>query len=326
MEFREIGRTGINVSVIGLGCNNFGLLQDAEQATACVHQALDAGVTFFDMASEHGAGVEEQLVGAALRGHRDKVIIATKFGQAELLGLAPDGSLQISTNADRSGLSREWIVRAVEESLTRLGTDYIDLYQTHVYDSSTPREETLLALDDLVRQGKVRAIGEAPNEISVAELISTQRLANERGLTSLSSVQARYNLLARGAETELIPELQLQGLSLIPYFPLANGLLTGKYQRHGPIPEGSRFDKMPFFRSDVSEHDWNTLDALQMFAADHDMAMTDLAIAWLLAHPTVASVIAGATRPDQIINNVYAASTKLSEADIDELKQLTRAS
>jgi aryl-alcohol dehydrogenase-like predicted oxidoreductase len=325
MQFREIGRTGITVSVIGLGCNNFGMLQDAEQATRCIHQALDAGITFFDMASEHRAGIEEQLVGAALRGRRDKAVLATKVGQPELLGFGADDAPQFATDPARRGLSRKWIVRSVEESLSRLGTDYIDLYQTHVYDAETPRDETSSALDDLVRQGKVLACGEAATNTSLSELISTQELADERRLTPLASVQAKYNLLARDAEKELIPELQRRGMSLIPYYPLASGLLTGKYQHRGQYPPGSRFEKIPLFKSFVGEGDWDTLDALQTFAGDHQMSMTELAIAWLIAQPSVASVIAGATRPEQILANVAAASAQLSQADIDELNSLSSA-
>jgi aryl-alcohol dehydrogenase-like predicted oxidoreductase len=323
MEQREIGQCGITVSVIGLGCNNFGILKDARQARDCVHQALDAGITFFDMASEHGAGAEEQLVAAALRGRREQVVIATKVGQPELLRLDVDGPI-FSSDPDRCGLSRRWIMRSVEESLTRLGTDYIDIYQPHLYDPNTPREETLTALDDIVRQGKVRAIGEAANQTSVDAFASSQQLAVDRGLTPFSSMQAQYNLLSRDAETDLMPQLRKWGSSLIPYAPLANGLLTGKYAGRNGYPENSRMTTMPFFATLINDRDWDTLDAIRTFAADHYLAMTQLAIAWLLAQPIVASVIAGATRPEQVIENATAAATILTVADLAELDELTR--
>jgi 1-deoxyxylulose-5-phosphate synthase len=323
MELRELGRSGIQVSVVGLGCNNFGLFQDADQATACVHAALDEGITFFDMASEHGAGVEEELVGRALRGRRDEVVIATKVGQAELRHITPDGLPEFSLDTLRSGLSQKWIMRSVEESLIRLGTDYIDLYQPHVYDASVPREETISALNDLVQQGKVRAIGEAATAGDVDHLISTCALADAHGWPRFSSMQAKYNLLARGAETELIPELQRRRISLIPYMPLANGLLTGKYGSRAEYPIGSRLEKLKVIRKMVGDADWNTLDSLTRFISDRSLSMTHVAISWLLAKPSVASVIAGASRPEQIRTNVTAASQAMSPADLDELDRLT---
>lgn len=323
MELRELGRSGIHVSVVGLGCNNFGLFQDADQATACVHAALDEGITFFDMASEHGAGVEEELVGRALHGRRDEVVIATKVGQAELHHITPDGLPEFSRDTLRSGLSRKWIMRSVEESLIRLGTDYIDLYQPHVYDANVPREETISALNDLIQQGKVRAIGEAATAGDVDRLVSTCALADAQGWPRFSSMQAKYNLLARAAETELIPELQRRRMSLIPYMPLANGLLTGKYGQHSQYPGGSRLEKLQIIRKMVSDADWNTLDSLTRFVSDRSLSMTHVAISWLLAKPTVVSVIAGASRPEQIRSNVGAASLAMSSADIDELDRLT---
>ena len=323
MEQRELGRSGILVSAIGLGCNNFGLFPDAEQATACVHAALDAGITFFDMASEHGAGIEEELVGRALRGRRDEAVLATKVGQAELYKIRQDGTAQFSTDTLRSGLSRRWIMRSVEESLTRLGTDHIDLYQPHVYDSDVSRAETIEALNDLVQQGKVRAIGDAATAASVDQLIATSALTQANEWTPLSSMQARYNLLDRRVESELVPELQRRQMSLIPYMPLANGMLTGKYARRDVYPAGSRMERLATIRGMITDQEWRMADAVKQFAADRDLNPTHVAISWLLARPTVTTVIAGASRPEQIRENVAAADIKISHDDLADLDRLT---
>jgi aryl-alcohol dehydrogenase-like predicted oxidoreductase len=322
METRPIGTSGVYASVVGLGCNNFGIFQDAAQATAVVHKALDVGITFFDMASEHGKGLEESLVAAALGPRRKDVVIATKFGQAELLGIGPDGGLRMSTDEARQGASRRWIMQAVEESLARLKTDYIDLYQPHVIDADTPREETLRALDDLVRQGKVRAIGEAATFAKAEDLRSSQAIAEANGLTPFVSMETQYNLLVRGAEEHIIPELRTRNMSLLPYFPLANGLLTGKYRAGVPHPAGSRYEKLPILTHFLNPADhWQTVEKLRTFAAARSLSMVELAIAWLLAEPVVASVIAGATSPEQVAQNAAAAGKELSAADRAELNR-----
>ena len=323
METRQIGTSEIRASVVGLGCNNFGILQDAGQAAAVVHKALDVGITFFDMAAEHGQGLEESLVASALGPRRKDVVIATKFGQAELLGIGPDGSIKMSTDKTRQGASRRWIMQAVDESLTRLKTDYIDLYQPHVIDADTPREETLLALDDLVRQGKVRAIGEAATFATAADLVSSLEIQQMRGLTPFVSIETHYNVLVRAAEEQIIPELRARNISLLPYFPLANGLLTGKYSADAPAPPGSRYEKLPMLKGflDPDAH-WPTIEKLRTFAASRDMTMVELAIGWLLAEPVVASVIAGATSPEQVAQNAAAASKTLSTTDRAEIDQL----
>jgi aryl-alcohol dehydrogenase-like predicted oxidoreductase len=320
VETRAIGRSGIRASVIGLGCNNFGIFQDAAQATACVHKALDLGITFFDMASEHGSGLEESLVANALGPRRKDVAIATKFGQFEFLGIAPDGALQMSSDKTRQGASRRWIMQALEESLSRLKTDYIDLYQPHMIDAETPREETLRALDDLVRQGKVRAIGEAASFVTAEDLVSSQQIAAANGLTPFVSMQTQYNLLVRDAENAIIPELRKSDMSLLPYSPLANGLLTGKYRAGAPYPAGSRFERLPIVRQFHGTPDhWNKLEKLREFASARSISMLELAIAWLLSEPVVASVIAGATSAEQVAQNAAAAVKKLSASDRMEL-------
>jgi aryl-alcohol dehydrogenase-like predicted oxidoreductase len=325
MEKVELGRSGIRVSVVGLGCNNFGLFKDEAQAQECVHAALAAGITLFDMASEHGGGKEEELVGKALGARRAEVVIATKVGQEELLGIAPDGSLERSTDRRRRGLSRRWLTAAVEESLTRLGTDYIDLYQVHTIDEETEREETLGTLDELVRQGKVRAIGEAAGAATAAHVAASDDLAASRNLTRFVAVQAKYNLLHRAPEAALLPELRARGMALLPFSPLANGLLTGKYRREASFPTGSRLDKLPALvkSSPLSEASWDKIDRLRAFADERSLTLLDLAFAWLLSEPLVASVIAGATSAGQVMANARAGTARLTAEDKAELDRIT---
>jgi aryl-alcohol dehydrogenase-like predicted oxidoreductase len=214
-------------------------------------------------------------------------------------------------------------MQSAEESLRRLKTDYIDLYQVHVTDPETPREETLAALDDLVRQGKVRAIGEAANGGTAADLVSSQSLAAAKELAGFVSMQAPYNLLARDAERDIIPRLRERNMSLVPYSPLANGLLTGKYRKETAYPAGSRFDILPMVRDAYSADAWAKVERLRAFAAGQNMTMVELAIAWLLAEPVVASVIAGATKSGQVTQNVRAAGKRLSESDRATLERIT---
>ncbi len=315
METRELGQSGIRVSVIGLGCNNFGFFQDAAQTTACVHAALDHGVTFFDMASEHGEGKEEALVGKALGARRKDVVIATKFGQQEVIGVGADGNLEFSSSARRKGTSRRWIMETIEESLTRLNTDYIDLYQVHLIDPTVPAEEVMLALDDLIRQGKVRAAGLAATNATAADMTTLQQVAAANRWMPFVSMQAHYNLVVRDAEREIIPALRQKQMSLIPFWPLANGLLTGKYRRDSAEPAGSRFGKLPMVKDLYDAKQWVTVEKLREFASTRNMSMVELAVAWLLSEPLVASVIAGATQPEQVAQNAATGSKALSESD-----------
>jgi aryl-alcohol dehydrogenase-like predicted oxidoreductase len=316
MEMREFGSTGIRASVIGLGCNNFGIYQDAEQAYAVVHKALDVGINFLDMAGEHGGGLEETLVAEALGTRRKDVIIATKFGQAELLKLR-NGEPVMSDDKFRQGASRRWIMQAVEESLTRLKTDYIDLYQVHVIDAQTPREETLRALDDLVRQGKVRAIGEAATFATADDLNASQAVASALELTPFATMESNYSILVRDAERAIIPALRQQGMLLLPYFPLASGLLSGKY-RGGAVPTGSRLDRMRFIKS-MLPRNVDAIDRLQAFADERGIKLAQLALAWLAANPIVGSVIAGATSAEQVAENAAAADITLTAAELAEI-------
>jgi aryl-alcohol dehydrogenase-like predicted oxidoreductase len=319
MEMREFGDTGLRVSVVGLGCNNFGIYQNAAQAVAVVRKALDVGINFLDMAGEHGGGLEESLVAEALGPRRKDVIIATKFGQAEMLGLK-DGNLIFSEDKTRQGASRRWIMQAVEESLTRLKTDYIDLYQVHVADPETPREETLRALDDLVRQGKVRAIGEAATFATADDLNASQAIAAAIGLTPFATMEANYSLLARGAEKTIIPALRDHKMRLLPYSPLANGLLSGKY-RGGAIPKGSRLDRMPFFKGFLPKNP-EAIDRLQTIADGRGIELAQLALAWLAGNPIVGSVIAGATSAEQVVQNAAAGDIKLGATDRAEIEAI----
>jgi aryl-alcohol dehydrogenase-like predicted oxidoreductase len=317
MEMREFGGTGIRASVVGLGCNNFGIYQNAAQAIAVVRKALDVGINFLDMAAEHGCGLEESLVAEALGPRRKDVIIATKFGQAELLGLK-DGDTVFSEDKTRQGASRRWIMQAVEESLTRLKTDYIDLYQVHVIDRETPREETLRALDDLVRQGKVRALGEAATFATADDLNASQGIAAANGLTPFATMEANYSILVRDAEKAIIPALRDHKMCLLPYFPLASGLLSGKY-RGGAIPTGSRLQRMPFIKSFLPEN-LAAIDRLQAIADARGIKLVQLAVAWLAGNPIVGSVIAGATSAEQVAQNAAAGDIKLSAADRAEIE------
>ena len=271
------------------------------------------------MAAEHRSGVEESLVAEALGPRRKDVIIATKFGQAESLEFKGD-NIVFSEDKARQGTSRRWIMQAVEESLTRLKTDYIDLYQVHVADSDTPREETLRALEELLRQGKVRAIGEAATFATLDDLNASQAITAAKGLTPFVTMETNYSILVRDAEKALIPALRAYKMRLLPYFPLASGLLSGKY-RGGKIPKGSRLDRMPFIK-DYLPKNLDAVDRLHDFAEARGIPLAVLALAWLTGNPIVASVIAGATSPEQVAENARAGEIRLSAADRAEIDKI----
>lgn len=315
MRHTRLGRSGLTVSVVGLGCNNLGrpgtatLEQDGTDAV--VHAALDAGITFFDVADIYGAqpGLSEERLGRALGARRDDVVIGTKFGM--------DMAGANGVDHDARG-SRRYIVRAVEASLRRLGTDWIDLYQFHTPDPATPIDETLRALDDLVRDGKVRYVGHSNRtgwQIAQAEYV-----ARELGTERFVSAQNHYNLLDRRAELEVVPAAAEFGLGVLPYFPLANGLLTGKYSQ-GAAPEGSRLSHVR--QHMVADADLEQLAAFGEFArARRGITEVQAAIGWLAAQGPVSSVIAGATRTGQIAENARAADWEATEADLAELDAL----
>lgn len=311
MQYRRLGRSGLTVSVVGLGCNNLGrpgtATEGQDGTDAVVHAALDAGVTLFDVADTYGAtaGLSEERLGAALGARRADVVLATKFGMDARGANGPDFGARGS---------RKYIVQAVEASLRRLGTDWIDLYQFHTPDEATPVEETLSALDDLVRSGKVRYIGHSNRagwQIAEAEFVARQ-LGTERFV----SAQNHYNLLDRRAELEVLPAARAYGLGVLPYFPLANGLLTGKYSA-GTAPEGSRLAHTR--RHMVRDADLDQLRRYGDFARDRGLTEVDLAFSWLAAQEPVASVIAGATRPDQVRQNAEAVRWVPSDEDRDQL-------
>ena len=312
MELRKIGGSELRVSAVGLGCNNFALRCDFEQSRAVVDQAIASGITLFDTADNYGnRGGSEEFLGRILGPRRRDVVIATKFGRP----MDDAGLLK--------GASRGYVMTAVEASLKRLKTDWIDLYQLHWPDPETPIEETLRALDDLVRQGKVRYIG--ASNFTAADVLAADRIARANGLHRFVSTQSEYSLLARGVERELIPALASCGVGLLPYFPLAAGLLTGKY-RPGNVPEGSRLaTPRPHERAFITAANWPAVARLDEFARSREHTLLELAFSWLLAQPTVASVIAGATRPEQVVQNVATAEWRLSFEEAAEAGRLASA-
>jgi aryl-alcohol dehydrogenase-like predicted oxidoreductase len=310
MKTRKLGSSGIEVSVVGLGCNNFGVL-DVESSRKVVHQALDAGVTLLDTADIYGnRGGSETQLGEILGPRRKDIVLATKFGMA------------MDDDASKARASRGYIMGAVEASLKRLKTDWIDLYQLHTPDPKTPMEETLRALDDLKKAGKVRAIG--CSNLAPQGVRDAAALARAEGLTPFVTAQDEYSLVVRGAEKELMPALDESAMSLLPYFPLASGLLTGKYARGSEIPANTRFGRMQRFSDRyMNEENWTIVERLSAFCEARHKSLLDLAFAWLLAHPVLASVIAGATRPEQIEANVKAASWELSADELAEVNRLS---
>jgi aryl-alcohol dehydrogenase-like predicted oxidoreductase len=311
VEERNLGRSGLIVSAVGLGCNNFGGRIDEAATRAVVHKALDCGITFFDGADTYGVqGGSEECLGRALAGHRSEIVLATKFARP----MDRDGRLQ--------GASRRYIMSAVEASLRRLNTDYIDLYYQHIEDPKTPIEETLRALDDLVHQGKVRYIG--CSTLSAWQVVEAQWTSTHFDLARYVCCQERYSLLERGLDRELMPVIQSYGLGLIPFSPLADGLLTGKYRRGGAPPAGARLATTPrAAERTLTERNWAIVEKLEPFCAERGRSLLELAISWLLHRPNVASVIAGATRPEQVEANVQAANWTLSREDMDEIDRRT---
>lgn len=314
MDYRRLGRSGLTVSVVGLGCNNLGrpgtATLEQEGTDAVVHAALDAGVTLFDVADMYGAqpGLSEERLGRALGTRRDEVVLATKFGM-DMQG--------VNRNDHGARGSRRYIVRAVEASLRRLGTDWIDLYQFHTPDPQTPIEETLSALDDLVRSGKVRYIGHSNR--SGWQIAEAEFVAREQGTERFISAQNHYNLMDRRAELEVLPASRAYGLGVLPYFPLANGMLTGKYSS-GQAPEGSRLSHTR--QSMVENADLDQLKAFGDFARERGLTELQVAFSWLAAQEPVSSVIAGATRPGQIRQNAEAVCwvpTDQERAELDEI-------
>jgi aryl-alcohol dehydrogenase-like predicted oxidoreductase len=302
MDTRRIG--ALEVSVVGLGCNNFGRRLDSEATSAVVDAALDSGIIFFDTADVYGGTKSEEYLGRALGGRRDEAVVATKFGSA--------------VDDRRKGARPEYVRQAVEDSLRRLGTDRIDLYQLHRPDPQVPIEDTLGALDELVQAGKVREIG--CSNFSAEQLREAEEATRE-GAARFASVQNEYSLLHREPEHDVLPECERAGLAFVPYFPLASGLLTGKYRQGESIPAGSRLDSGRGDRL-LTEHNLAVVEDLIGFSERRAHTILELAFSWLLTRPAVASVIAGATSPEQVRSNAGAASWELTDAELAEVDSI----
>jgi aryl-alcohol dehydrogenase-like predicted oxidoreductase len=313
MRLRSIG--SLQVSAVGVGCNNFGGRIGRQETEAVVAAALEAGVTLFDTADTYGgAGRSEELLGAALGSRRDDVVIATKFG------------MQVGEDAGKRGAHPEYVKRACEDSLRRLGTDRIDLYQLHTPDDGVPLEDTLAALTELRDAGKVVEIG--CSNFTAGLIDEALGTAASRGLAAFASVQNSWNLLDRVPETDgVVAACERHGLRFLPYYPLALGMLTGKYRRDEGPPEGTRLAKMPAERSSrqMSADNFDKVEALERFCAERGRSLLELAISWLASQPVVASVIAGATKPGQVRANVAAASWELTPEELAEIDRLVPA-
>ena len=307
MKMRRLGTSGLKVSEVGLGCNNFGMRIDEAQTQAVVDAAIEAGITLFDTADIYGGTQSEVLLGKALGTRRRDIVLATKFG------------MQIGKGGHRRGGSRRWIMNAAEDSLRRLGTDYIDLYQQHQPDADTPVDETLRALDDLVTQGKVRYIGNSNYtgwQIADADWTAS-------GQSRFVSAQNLYSLVERKSAFEVLPACEHFGLGFLPFFPLASGLLSGKYRRGEPPPEGTRLAAWgPRGAQAMSEANFDKVEALSAWAEARDHTILELAFAWLLGQPVVSSVIAGATSPEQVRANAATAEWRLTPEEVAEVTAL----
>ena len=302
---RNIG--SLEVSVVGLGCNNFGGRIDADRTSAVVATALEEGITYFDTADIYGGTRSEELLGSALGRRRDQVVVATKFG--------------MPIDAEHTGAKPDYVRRALEDSLRRLGTDHVDLYQLHQPDPETPIADTLEALDELVQAGKIREIG--CSNFSAAQIREAEGAVRE-GAARFVSVQNEYNLLKREAEVDVLPECESSRLAFIPYYPLASGVLTGKYRRGEPPPPGTRLAGMAGARTDslLSNETFEVVEDLEAFAIRYGHSLLELAFAWLIARPAVASVIAGATTPEQVRANARASNWVLTRSELAEIDEI----
>ncbi len=312
MQIRNLGGSGLRVSAVGLGCNNFGQRTDLETSRKVIHKAIDLGITLFDTADIYaGMGGSETVLGQVLGDRRKDIVLATKY------------SKPMSNDGTKQGASRRYIMSAVEASLARLKTDYIDLYQQHDYDPLTPIEETLRALDDLIRQGKVRYIGNS--NFPAWRIAEAELTARQMNVNRFVSCQDEYSLLVREIEKDLLPAAQEYRLGLLPFFPLASGLLTGKYKRGAAVPDDTRFAKMPALRDRyATSRNEDIVEKLQVFATARGHTLLELAFSWLASRPQVASVIAGATRVEQVEQNVKAIDWTLSAEDIAEIDRITK--
>jgi len=311
MRFRSLGASGLKVSQIGLGCNNFGLRMELEDSRAVIHKALDLGITMFDTADVYGhKGGSETALGRYLGERRKDIIIASKFGNP----MDAAGTLR--------GASRQYIMKAVDASLKRLNTDWIDVYQLHKPDPGTPVEETVRALDDLVRQGKIRYYG--CSGAQAWQLVEMHWTAKHHNLNRLVSGEMEYSLLHRDPEREHVPAMLAHGIGLLPYYPLASGFLTGKYKRGDAMPAGGRLTRFQRYSDRfMTDTNWTILENLEAFGKVRGHSLLDVAIAWLAAQPAVSSIIAGATKAEQVELNVKAGAWELSPQDLREIDRIT---
>lgn len=308
MHYRQLGKSGLKVSAIGLGTNQFGGKVDLEGTKNILDVALDMGVNLIDTADVYQDGRSEENIGAALKGQRDQALIATKV------------FFKVGEGPNDRGASRQHILAGVEASLRRLQTDYIDLYQIHRWDAETPIEETMQALDDLVHQGKVRYIG--ASNFSGWQLAHANAIAELQGWTKFVSVQPHYHMMAREIEAELVPACDYFGIGILPYFPLAGGFLTGKYQEGQPAPEGSRGESSDYVKRYMTPDSYVKLNKLTAFAEERDHTINELAHAWLLAQPMVSSVISGATKIEHVQANAAAGDWELSPEEVAALNEI----
>ena len=312
MEYRQLGGSGLQISAVGLGCNTFGRAVDEAGAAAILYKAIDLGINFIDTANNYGLGTSERMIGSALAGgRRHELLIATKGG----------GSMGEGPNMKAA--SRHHLMTMLEDSLGRLQTDYVDLYQVHMPDANTPTEETMRALDDMVRQGKVRYLGSS--NYPAWQICESNWTARTHHLIPFVSEQPQYNLLDRRIEADLVPFCMRYGVGILPYFPLAGGFLTGKYHRGEPIPEDTRGAMNPAMITRwSSDSNYDILEQLQAFAAQREHSTGELAIAWLLAKPMVSCVIAGTTRPAQVEANVQAGTWRLTPDEVATVDGITK--
>jgi aryl-alcohol dehydrogenase-like predicted oxidoreductase len=322
VEIRNLGKSGLRLSVVGLGCNNFGGRIDEEASRKVIDKAFDLGITHFDTADVYGhysgsggidfsgKGGSERILGEYLGDRRKDIVLATKFSQP----MDPEGR--------KAGASRRHAIEAVEESLTRLRTDWIDLYYVHFFDPKTPLEETLRALDDLIRAGKVRYI--AMSNFPAWRAVEAVWTARLRNLNGVIACQSELSLLARDHQKELIPALAAHGLGFVPYYPLAGGALTGKYRKDEPLPEGGRLSRGKRYSDRFfSDRRAEIVEGLIAFAEARGHSLLELAMSWLAAQPQIGSIIAGATRPEQLEDNAKAAGWKLTAEELEEIDKIT---
>ena len=313
MELRKLGSSGLKTSIVGIGCNNFGSRCDENVTKEIVHTALDCGINFFDTADVYGQrGLSEKYLGKAIAGKREDLVIATKFG------------MQMDSEGRKKGGSRRYIIQALEDSLKRLNTDYIDLYQQHFPDDETQIEETLSTLDDLVHQGKIRYLG--CSNFSGWQISDADWTARDRYFNRFVTAQNLYSLLDRGVEKEVIPACQRYGLGILPYFPLASGLLSGKYIRGKEPPQGTRLASWgDRAKSALSDHNFDVLEKLSSFVEEKGHSLLELAMSWLASQPQISSVIAGATSPKQVQQNAQAAGWRLSDEEMEEVSRISNS-